>query len=52
MKQRLHEHEMAIFEEAVAPAMAEVQQLLKKTNDSISDEALELLARWKLHLEK
>lgn len=46
-----HEHELAVFQETIAPAMAEVQALLKKTNDKVSDAGLESLARWKLDMK-
>ena len=38
------------FAEQIAPAMAEVQVLLAKSDDSVSQGALESLARWKLGL--
>ena len=38
------------FAEQVAPVMAEVQVLLGKSDESISQGALEALARWKLGL--
>ena len=36
------------FHNHVAPAMYQVQLLLSETGDSVSDAALEALARWKL----
>jgi len=46
------ENEMAVFEEVVAPAMVECQELLKKTKDEVSAEGLEALAKWKLGMKK
>ena len=46
------EQELAVFEEVVAPAMVECQELLKKTGDKVSDGGLELLAKWKLGMKK
>ena len=46
------EQEMMVFEEVVAPAMVECQELLKKSGDSVSDQGLELLAKWKLGMKK
>jgi len=43
---------MAVFEEVVAPAMVECQELLKKTKDEVSAEGLEALAKWKLGMKK
>lgn len=42
--------ELAVYEEAIAPAMVEAQEALKKTGDKVSDAGLEALAKWKLHL--
>lgn len=39
-----------VFQKQIAPVMVEVQQLLKKTNDSVSSHGLEAIARWKLNL--
>jgi hypothetical protein len=38
------------FQKKIAPAMVEVQELLKKTNDTVSSHGLEAIARWKLSL--
>jgi hypothetical protein len=46
--EKMHEQEEAIFQETIAPAMAEAEQVLKKTGDKVSDAGLEALARWKL----
>lgn len=46
------EQGLAVFEEVVAPAMVECQELLKKTGDTVSDQGLELLAKWKLGMKK
>lgn len=43
-----NEHEQ--YKQKIAPAMAEVQEALKKSGDKISDAGLEALARWKLGL--
>lgn len=43
---------MMVFEEVVAPAMVECQELLKKTGDNISNDGLEALAKWKLGMKK
>jgi len=48
LEKKLHEEDLAYFKEAIAPKMAEVSSLLKKTGDKVSDEALEALARWKV----
>jgi hypothetical protein len=48
LEKKLHEEDLAHFKEAIAPKMAEVSSLLKKTGDKVSDEALEALARWKV----
>lgn len=39
---------MAVYEEVVAPAMVECQEMLAGTGDKVSAEGLELLAKWKL----
>lgn len=46
------DQEMVVFEEVVAPAMVECQELLKQSGDSVSSEGLELLAKWKLGMKK
>jgi len=40
-----------VFEETVAPAMAQVENLLSKTGDVVSHEGLENLAKWKLDMD-
>lgn len=47
-----HRQELAVFEEVVAPAMAEAQVILKQSGDSVSDVGLEMLAKWKLGITK
>lgn len=47
MAEHSKEEEMKVFEETVAPVMAEVQALLSKTGDKVSTEALENLVKWK-----
>lgn len=54
-KKAEHSAEMAlkdqeIFQKQIAPVMVQVQELLKKTNDSVSSHGLEAIARWKLNL--
>ena len=46
------EHERAIshYEEVVRPVMKDVSKMLKGTGDSVSDEGLEMLSKWKLDL--
>ena len=39
------ENEMAVYEEVVAPAMVECQEILKGAGDSVSTQGLELLAK-------
>jgi hypothetical protein len=48
LEKKLHEEDLTHFKEAIAPKMAEVSSLLKKTGDNVSDEGLEALARWKV----
>ena len=38
------------FQKQIAPVMVEVQELLKKTKDTVSSHGLEAIARWKLNL--
>ncbi|CAB9525420.1 expressed unknown protein [Seminavis robusta] len=47
-----HEQELVVFEEVVAPAMVECQEVLKVSGDSVSDAGLEALAKWKLGMKK
>lgn len=54
-KKAEHNAEMAlkdqeIYQKQIAPAMVEVQELLKKTKDTVSSHGLEAIARWKLNL--
>ena len=46
----MQQKEMEEFQAKIAPAMAEAMALLKDENVSVSDKALEALARWKLGL--
>lgn len=51
MAEKMHVEEEAIFKEKVAPAMAEAQNVLKKAGGaSVSHDALEALAKWKLNM--
>jgi hypothetical protein len=51
MADKMHVEEIAIFNEKVAPAMAEAQNVLKNAGGvSVSHDALEALAKWKLDL--
>ena len=47
-KEAMKEEEAAVFQDAIAPAMAEVDSMLKESGDSVSDAGLEAIARWKL----
>ena len=40
------------YQEKIAPAMAEIEVALKKSNDKISHAGLETIARWKLGLKE
>jgi len=51
LETKLHEETLKEFQATVAPAMAEVEALLKTTGDKVSDEGLELLAKWKLEMK-
>lgn len=44
------ESERKAFQETIDPTMAEVNRILKSTNDSVSQDGLEALARWKTGL--
>lgn len=46
----MKEEETAIFQETIAPAMAQAKVLLERTGDTISDAGLEALAKWKLDM--
>jgi hypothetical protein len=51
MADRMHAEEIVVFNEKVAPAMAEAQNILKKAGDvTVGHDALEALAKWKLNL--
>ena len=52
MAEKMKEEEAAVFEETIAPAMAEAHVRLEKTGDSVSDAGLESIARWKLDMEE
>lgn len=51
MAEKMHEQEASIFQEVIAPAMAEAENVLSKTGDSVSDAGLEAIARWKLDMK-
>lgn len=51
LEAKMHEQELAIFQETIAPSMAQAEVLLKKTGDKVSDAGLEALARWKLDMK-
>ena len=46
------QQELHVFEEVVAPAMVEAQELLKASGDTVSPAGLEILAKWKLGMKK
>jgi len=48
--EKMKEEEEEMFKEAIAPAMAEAEHVLKASGDSVSDKGLEAIARWKLDL--
>jgi biotin carboxyl carrier protein len=48
--QETHEGTKAIHDEVVSPVMADVKAMLAETGDSVSKEALEKLAKWKIDL--
>lgn len=49
MAEKLHGEEEKLFQEKIAPAMAEAEQVLKQAGDtSVSHSGLEAIARWKL----
>ncbi|KAL7566936.1 hypothetical protein ACA910_017247 [Epithemia clementina (nom. ined.)] len=48
MAQKMAAEEEEKFKDVIAPAMAEVEVLLSKTGDSVSHEALENIAKWKV----
>jgi hypothetical protein len=48
MAEKMHHEDAVIFQEAIAPAMAEIQEILKYTDDKVSNAGLEAIARWKL----
>lgn len=51
MAEKLHGEEEKLFQEKIAPAMAEAEQVLKLAGDTaISHDGLEAIARWKLNL--
>ena len=52
MAEKMKEEEAAVFQESIAPAMAEAEMVLKKTGDEISHDGLEALARWKLDMKE
>jgi NADH:ubiquinone oxidoreductase subunit E len=46
------EKELQYFRDTIAPAMAQAQELLKASGDTVSDAGLEAVARWKLGQSK
>mmetsp|Transcript_7725 Transcript_7725/g.10126 ORF Transcript_7725/g.10126 Transcript_7725/m.10126 type:complete len:113 (-) Transcript_7725:244-582(-) len=48
--EKMHEDDETKFAEQIAPSMAEIKVLLSKTGDSVSHDALESLAKWKVGL--
>jgi gas vesicle protein len=48
--EEMHMREDALHAEVVKPVMEDVSKMLAKTGDSVSDEALENLTKWKLGL--
>ena len=48
--QEAHEHDMKVHDEVVSPVMADVEAMLKETGDTVSQEGLEKLAKWKIDL--
>jgi len=48
LEAQLHDKELKEFKDTVAPSMAEAFNLLKKTGDTVSEDGLEALAKWKL----
>lgn len=51
MEKKMHAEEEKEYKEHVAPAMVQVEALLKKTGDSVGHDGLEAIAKWKLSLE-
>eukprot|EP00980_Cylindrotheca_fusiformis_P017315 scaffold5371_cov139-Cylindrotheca_fusiformis.AAC.3 len=45
-----HKREEALHKEVVSPVMKDLSKMLAETGDSVSDEALEKLTKWKLDL--
>lgn len=49
MADKLHGEEEKLFQEKIAPTMAEAEQVLKLSGDTaVSHDGLEAIARWKL----
>jgi hypothetical protein len=46
--EKMKAEELAAFEKSVAPAMAAIESLLKKSGDKVSNAGLEAIAKWKL----
>lgn len=44
------EREVAAHKEVVDPVKADIAEMLARSGDKISDEGLEILAKWKLDL--
>ena len=50
MVEKMHAEEEAVFQESIAPAMAEAEKILKDTGDKVSHSGLEAIARWKMDM--
>ena len=48
--QEEHQRELAQYEAVIKPMMSDVAKILEGTGDSLSDEGLEKLSKWKLDL--
>jgi hypothetical protein len=52
MADKMNAEKTKEYQEKIAPAMAEIEVALKKSNDKISHAGLETIARWKLGLKE
>jgi len=50
MAEKMHAEEEAVFQESIAPAMAEAEKILNNVGDKVSHSGLEAIARWKLDM--
>ena len=48
--QQAHEQEQQLHDEVVGPVMNDVEAMLRETGDTVSKEALEKLAKWKIDI--